>query len=381
MISISLVSSRRSRKAFIDFPYRLYRDTPEWVPPLRLDMGHIINPKKNAFFEHGKATFFIARSPDGKVLGRIAGIVNGMHLKKYNDDVGFFGFFECIDDVDVSRPLFRAANDWLKTQGSQSVRGPVNPSLNATAGLLVSGFERQPAIMLTYNHPYYENLLLDSGLKRTKTMWSYYTNSRLVNKERLMRGAKIVKRRNPDLEIRELNMKEFDADLKLLLDIYNDAWSDNWGHVPMTENEIVQLTKEMKPIVDPRLINIVTDKGEPVAFSVSIPDINYAMVKLRNGRLFPTGFFKIMTMVKMNMIRETRMILMGVKKSHQKKGLDMLVVADMLERNKKIGMLGCDMSWVLDENLRLRNFLDGIGCVKENEYALFEMPIGPGNPS
>jgi len=344
-------------------------------------MGQILSAKKNAFFEHGKAAFFLARSSDGQVVGRIAGIVNGMHLQKYNDSVGFFGFFECIDDVEVSRLLFKAACEWLRSQGIQTVRGPVNPSLNDTAGLLISGFERQPAIMLTYNLSYYEKLLLDFGFERSKTMWSYYTNSRLVNAERLIRGAKIVMRRNPTLTIRELNMKEFDTDVRLLLDIYNDAWSDNWGHVPMTENEFTQLTKEMKPIVDPRLINIVEDNGEAVGFSLSLPDINYALVKIRNGRLFPSGLFKLLTMVKMDAIRETRMLLMGVNKSHQGKGIDMLIVADMLERNKKIGMLGCDMSWVLDENLRLRNFLDGIGCVKENEYALFEMPVEPAAAS
>jgi hypothetical protein len=338
-------------------------------------MEHLVNMKKNAFFEHGKGAFFLARSSSGEIVGRIAGIINGMHLKKYDDGVGFYGFYECIDDIDVSRALFAAATDWLKNEGMTSVRGPVNPSMNDTAGLLISGFDRPPAVMLPYNFDYYESQLLDFGFERAATMWSYYTNSRLVNSKRLLRGADIIMKRNPRLSVRHLNMKEYITDVRLLLDIYNDAWSDNWGHVPMTDGEFDQMAKAMKEIVDPRLVNIVEDDGEPIAFSVSLPDINYALVQIRNGRLLPFGIVKLLAMLKLGAIRETRMLLMGVKKKYQGKGLDMLIVADMLKRNREIGMLGCDMSWVLDQNLKLRNFLDGIGCVQENEYALFEASI------
>ncbi|TDI72814.1 MAG: hypothetical protein E2O84_08200 [Bacteroidetes bacterium] len=373
--TISLVKSRADRKTFIKFPYRLYRDTPMWVPPLLVDMEHLVNVKKNAFFEHGKGAFFLARSSSGEIVGRIAGIVNGMHLKKYNDGVGFFGFYECINDSDVSKALFEAASDWLKAEGMSSIRGPVNPSMNDTAGLLISGFERQPAVMLPYNFDYYEQQLLDFGFERCTTMWSYYTNVRLVDATRLLRGADIIKRRNPHLTIRTLDMKEYETDARALLEVYNDAWSENWGHVPMTDGEFAQMTKSMKEIINPDLVNIVMDGDEPIAFSVSLPDINYALIKIRNGRLLPFGILKLFAMIKLDAIRESRMLLMGVKKKYQGKGLDMLVVADMLVRNRKIGMLGCDMSWVLDDNLKLRNFLEGIGCVKENEYALFELPI------
>lgn len=372
---ISLVDSRRDRRAFIGFPYRLYRDTPEWTPPLRVDMKHLINTKKNAFYEHGKGGFFIARSSNGEVVGRIAGIVNGMHLKKYNDDVGFFGFFECIDDVDVAAALFKAAGDWLRANGLKAMRGPVNPSLNDTAAVLVSGFERPCAIMLTYNLAYYENLLLHCGFERVATMWSYYTNTRVVNEKRLDRGADIVMKRNPGLSTRHLNMDDYKADMRRMLDIFNDAWSDNWGHVPMTNNEVDQLTTSMKQIVNPNLINIVEDEGEPIGFSVSLPDINYALAKIRDGRLLPFGLIRLLGFVKLDAIRETRMMLMGVKKTHQRKGIDMLIVSDILKRNREVGMLGCDMSWILDQNLQLRNFLDGIGCVREKEYALFEKAI------
>jgi len=375
-VSIIKVKSRSERRAFLNYPYALYKDQIHWVPPLRMDTSHLINTKKNAFFEHGQIQLFLARTDQGAIVGRIAAVVNGMHLEKYKDAVGFFGFFECIDDEEVAQSLFSAAERWLSNQGLTVMRGPVNPSLNDVAGLLIQGFERQPAILVAYNMPYYERLLLGNGFERVMTMWSYYTNSRLVDKKRLERGAAIVRKRNPTLSVRSLDMSRWDEETRLIMDIYNDAWSENWGHVPLTEREIKQLAKELKMIVNPKLVNFVEDEGTAIAFSVSLPDINYVLNTIRNGRLLPTGLFKLLFALKMNMIRETRMPLMGVKKSHQGRGIDALVVADVLQRNQNIGMLGCDMSWVLDDNQRLKNFLEGIGGVKENEYALFEKVIG-----
>jgi len=233
----------------------------------------------------------------------------------------------------VAQSLFSAAERWLSNQGLTVMRGPVNPSLNDVAGLLIQGFERQPAILVAYNMPYYERLLLGNGFERVMTMWSYYTNSRLVDKKRLERGAAIVRKRNPTLSVRSLDMSRWDEETRLIMDIYNDAWSENWGHVPLTEREIKQLAKELKMIVNPKLVNFVEDEGTAIAFSVSLPDINYVLNTIRNCRLLPTGLFKLFFAWKMNMIRETRMPLMGVKKSHQGRGMDALVVADVLQRN------------------------------------------------
>lgn len=375
-VSIIKVTLRSERRAFLNFPYVLYKEQIHWVPPLRMDTSHLINTKKNAFFEHGQIQLFLARNARGTVVGRIAAVVNGMHLEKYQDAVGFFGFFECIDDEEVARLLFSAAEHWLHDQGLKAIRGPANPSLNDVAGLLIQGFERQPAILVAYNMSYYEKLLLSVGFERVMTMWSYYTNSRLVDEKRLTRGAAIVRKRNPGLTVRALDMSRWEEETRLIMDIYNDAWSDNWGHVPMTKREIEQMAKELKMIVNPKLVNFVEDDGTAIAFSVSLPDINYVLKTIRNGRLLPTGIFKLLFSLKMNMIRETRMPLMGVKKSHQGRGIDALVVADVLHRNREIGMLGCEMSWVLDDNQVLKNFLVGIGGVKENEYGLFEKEIG-----
>ena len=375
-VIVAPVNSSRDRRVFIQFEYAHYRDDEKWIPPLRMDVSRILNRKKNAFFEHGNIQLFLARNQSGSVVGRIGAIVNGMHLKKYNDEVGFFGFFECINDFEVAKALFDTASEWLLEQGLHTVRGPANPSLNDVAGLLVDGFHRQPAILMPYNKPYYEQFLLDYGFTRAMTMWSYYSNSRLINADRLSRGKSIVLKRNPTFSVRIVDMDHWDRDVRIMLDIFNDAWSDNWGHVPMTEGEIQQLADEMKMIVIPDLINFVEDDGVPIGFSASIPDLNYIFSTIKNGRLFPTGALKLLLGMKLKFVRETRMPLMGVKKSHHGKGIDALLISDMLERQRAYGMLGAELSWVLETNPRLINFLDGIGAARENEYALFEKPIG-----
>ncbi len=372
---ITRVKSRLDRKAFIDLPYRIYADNPKWVPPLRVDTAHILSPKKNAFFDHGDMALFLARSTSGEVVGRIGAIVNGMHLKKYEDGAGFFGFFETVDDRVVSAALFDIAAAWLREKGLVSMRGPASPSLNDTSGLLIEGFERQPAILMAYNAPYYERLLLEYGFERVMTMWSYYSNSRIIDDSRLFRGADIVRRRNPGLTLREVDMDRFDEEANDLREIYNDAWSDNWGFVSMTDREFSQMAKELKQIINPKLLTIIEDDGVPIAFCVTIPDMNYALKTIPNGRLLPFGIFKLMFLQKMGVIREIRMPLMGVRKKYHGRGLDAWLVADMTERARESGVLGCEMSWVLDDNLRLINFLESIGAVKENEYGLFEKKI------
>lgn len=374
-VSVFRVNSSSARRAFISYVYRLYQSDQFWIPPLRLDVARVLNPKKNAFFEHGQIELFLAKDKSGLIVGRIAAIVNGMHLKKYDDGVGFFGFFECEDDSNVAQLLFETASDWLRKQGLRAMRGPVNPSLNDTAGLLVDGFERQPAILMPYHKPYYERLLLEVGFERVMTMWSYYANARLINEERLNRGAKIVLGRNPNFTIRIIDMDDWENEVRIMLDIFNDAWSENWGHVPMTKREVQQLSDEMRMIVIPELINFVEDDGEPIGFSASLPDLNYIFSTIRNGRLFPTGGLKLLLGMKLKLVRETRMPLMGVKKSHHGKGVDSLIVADMLKRHRSIGMQGCEMGWVLDSNYRMKNFLTSMGAVKENEYALYEKSI------
>jgi len=374
-VQVVPVRGRRLLRKFIDLPYRLYRDNPYWVPPLRRDVAQILSPRKNPFFEHGQIQPFLALDASGRVVGRIAAIVNGMHLKKYDDGVGFFGFFECVPDFAVAEALFKAAADWLRQQGLQHMRGPTNPSLNDMAGLLVNGFDRAPSILMPYNPPYYADFLERAGFTRVMTMWAYYVHKKYLKAEKLERGVELVRWRNPTITLRTLDMRRYDEEARTVLDIYNEAWSENWGHVPMTEHEFQHLARALKQIVDPELVLILEDNGYPVGFSLLLPNLNQALRHARDGRLFPFGLIKILLAANLGAIYETRMPLMGIRKKYHGRGLDALLVLETIQRGKRRGYEACEMSWVLDTNKVLLNALEHLGGVVDKEYALFEKPL------
>ncbi|NNE70980.1 MAG: hypothetical protein HKN29_11545 [Rhodothermales bacterium] len=369
------VEGRRERAAFIDFPFRLYREDPYWVPQLRMDTKKLLNPKKNAFFEHGDMQLFLAWDAEGRVVGRIAAIINGMHLQKYDDRVGFFGFFESVDRQDVVDGLIQAADAWLSDRGMTVMRGPVNPSLNDTAGLLMDGYESAPFVLMTHNPDYYPTLLEAAGFRREMTLWAYYIHRKYANLDKLERGAALVKRRNPGLRIRTLNMKRFKEEAAIIRDIFNDGWQDNWGHVPMTPSEFDHLAAEMKQVVDPRMAYILELDGNPVAFSVTIPNMNQALAGVRNGRLLPFGIFKLLARVLFGGIQEVRLPLLGVKKEFQGRGFDALLILETAKRVPPLGFPGCEMSWILDNNMPMRNALESLGGTPHREYAILDRPI------
>jgi len=353
-------------KRFIDFPYTLYQDTIYWVPPLRRDIAHTLDPKKNPFFEHGKIQLFLAEDASGAVVGSIGA------MKKYDDGNGFFGFFECNDDYDTAAALLDAASAWLREQGLTGMRGPANPSLNDTSGLLIDGFESWPALLMPYNPPYYEDFLLRYGFERAMTMWAYYVHYKYVQTERLQRGVNLLYRRHPDLKLRTLDMDRFDEDAQIILDLFNEAWSDNWGHVPMTPAEFAHLASDLKQIVDPKMVFILEKAGEPVAFSVSLPDLNLALRHVRNGRLLPLGLPKLLAYAQFGGIHEVRMPLMGVRTAYQGHGFSTIPILATINAGPELGYYGCEMSWVLDANKVLINALEALGATVDKEYALFE---------
>jgi len=374
-VTVVPVQGRRARKRFVDFPYNFYPERyPRWVPPLRRDVKQILDPGSNAFFDHGDLQLFLAEDASGAAVGRIAAVVNGMHLQTHEDATGFFGFFESVDDEAVAEAVVDAAVGWLREQGLTRVRGPANPSLNDTAGLLVDGFEFSPSLLMPYNPPYYEKLLLRCGFERTMTMWSFYVHHKYMKMDRLRRGEKIARHRTPGLSLRTLDMDRFEEEVRVVRDIYNEAWADNWGHVPMTEAEFEQLVDELKQIVDPNMVFFVEHDGEPVGFSVSLPDVNEALRHVPDGRLFPFGLPKLLFHLRYS-IRNVRMPLMGIRKAYQGRGIDAMLILATMEAAVPNGYVGCETSWILDTNERLLNMIDTIGATQDKEYAMFEKPI------
>ncbi|MEM8599877.1 MAG: hypothetical protein AAGF99_08150 [Bacteroidota bacterium] len=373
-ISVRPVEGASDARRFLEFAYAVpfYQDNHNWVPPLRLDQRTIQNPKKNAFFEHGRWQQFLAEDGAGRVVGRIAAIVNGMHLETYGDEVGFFGFFECVEDYDVAEALFDAAGSWLRTQNLRAMRGPANPSLNDVAGLLVDGFDKEPMLLMPYNPPYYADYLQRYGFHRSMTMWAYYVHRHYLDLERMRRGTALVRRRYPDVTVRALDMNRYDEDVAHVLRIYNEAWVGNWGFVPITPAELKQLEKELKPVIVPDLVYFIEVGGEPVAFSVTLPNLNQVLKHLPDGKLLSLGAPKMLLGMKLGAVQEVRMPLMGVLPAYQGRGLDVLLVMATIEAGVPMGYRACEMSWVLDTNKKLTNLLESFGSIRDKEYALFE---------
>lgn len=373
-LTIRPAVTKADRRALVGFPYRHYEGVQQWVPPLRMDQMKTLDPKKNPFFEHGAIQPFIAER-GGEIVGTIAAIENGMHLKKYDDATGFFGFFEAVEDYAVAEALFDAASAWLRERGLKAARGPVNPSMNDTSALLVEGFQFAPSILMPYNFPYYEGFVERYGFERAMTTWSYFVHHKYMRAEKLRRGVALVKRRYPHLTVRTLDMKRFDEDAQAVLDIYNEAWSENWGHVPMTDAEFAKLAADLKQIVDPELVVILEDAGEPIAFAISLPNLNQVLPHVKGGKLFPTGLAQLLLRSKLGAINEIRMPLMGVRKAYHGRGLDAFVILETIDNGLAKGYFACEMSWVLDENQRLRNALESLGGVADKQYALYEKAL------
>lgn len=374
-VTVRPVEGRRARRHFVDFPYAFYEDHPHWVAPLRQDVKATLDPKRNPFFEHGQMQLFLAEDASGQTVGRIAGIVNGQHLRKYDDGVGFFGFFECVDDYGTAEALLHTAGTWLKGRGLHAMRGPANPSLNDTAGLLVDGFDQRPALLMPYNPPYHVDFLQRCGFERVMTMWAYYVHKKYVDTQKLRRGTDLVYRRHPGLALRTLDMSRFEEEARAVRRIYNRAWADNWGHVPMTEAEFQHLADDLKQIVDPKVVFLLEDEDEPVAFSISLPDLNQALQHVPDGRLLPFGLPKLLAYGHFGGVHEVRMPLMGVLPKYQGQGLYAPLVLATIEEGPKNGYHACEMSWVLDTNEVLKNALVQMGGVKDKEYAMFEKTI------
>jgi GNAT superfamily N-acetyltransferase len=369
-IEIRTVLSRKDRRRFLLFPYQLYRNDSNWVPPLIADQKVLLNPGKNPFFKHADAQFFLALG-DGQPMGRVAAMVDHKHNEIHSEKTGFFGFFECLDNREAANALLTAARDWVKDRGMTAFRGPVNPSQNEDCGLLTDAFNLPPVLMMTYNPPYYPALLTDFGLEKVMDLYAYYIDDSNPPPEKLVRVAEIVRKRKR-LRIRPINMKHFDDEAKKVWFIYNNAWFQNWGFVPMTEDEFAHLAKKLKQGAVPDLALIAEVDGKPVGFSLSMPDLNQAIIHAR-GRLFPFGLLKILHYAKK--IDMIRIITMGVIKEYRNMGIDAVFYLDTWRNATKRGYHRGEMSWILENNVMMNRSAEMLGGKIYKTYRMYEMKV------
>jgi GNAT superfamily N-acetyltransferase len=275
----------------------------------------------------------------------------------------------------VAAALFDAAAAYLGQRGLRAMRGPTNPSINESSGLLVNGFDRAPSLLMPYNPPSYEQFLLRYGFERVMTMWAYYGAWKHLNTERLRRGAEVVRRRMPGLSLRNPDMSRFEEEALTMCGIYNRAFDHGWGNVPMSEAEFLYMAKAMRPILDPRLVFFLEHRGRTVGFSLSLPNINTVLGHLPDGRLLPFGFLKLLGHLRFTQCPEFRTVVLALLPEYQRRGLDSLLILNTIERGRQHGYLASELSWVMDDNVVLKNALANLGAVVDKEYAMFEKRI------
>jgi len=374
-IEVKPARTSGERRSFVEFPYKLYRGDAHWIAPLRMAQKDVLNTKTHPFYKTSDVEMFLARRK-GRVVGRIMAILNNAHNEFHGERVGFFGFFEVENDKQAAAALLDAAREWVKSRGAEAIRGPVNPSTNYECALLVDGFDLDPMVMMTYNPPYYAELLEAYGMKKAMDLYAYDIAADYFNHTNKLQRVAERLRKKTNIIVRTVNMKDFKNEVGIIRRVYNDAWSKNWGFVPMSEEEFDHLAKDLKQIVDPRVVLIAEQKiegGAPraVGFLLAVPDLNLALKKI-NGRLLPFGLLKLLWHSRK--ISSIRVITMGGIVELQNLGLGAIFLDEIYRRGPDAGFPTGEMSWVLENNVMMNRAAELIGGRRTKTYRIYEMP-------
>ena len=372
-VQIRQIQKRRDIKRFVRLAWDIYRDDPHWVPPLISEQMKFLT--RGPFFEIGEAAYFLAYR-NGQIAGRISAHVNRRHNEHYGDRKGFFGFFECVNDPTVAKALFDASESWLRARGMDTIQGPENFSIYDECTLLVDGFDSSPVVLLTYNPPYYAYLIEGCGFARQVDWYAYLMSKReLPLPEKYYRIRDRVRRR-PGLVLRNINMKQFDEEARIIQHIFGTAWSDNWGnweHLPLTNGQFEHIVGQLKMILEPKLVFMAELDGQPVGFALSVPDANQALQKA-NGRLFPFGALKIMRQMKK--VKRLRTVVLGVLEEYRNMGIDLALYLETIEVGVALGFEDSECSLIAATNTKMRAALEGIGARVYKTYRLYTKEIG-----
>jgi hypothetical protein len=426
-IDVIAVENSKALTEFVELPFRLHRDDPHWVPPLRLAVRELLDRAKHPFYANAEAEFFLARR-DGRVVGRVAAIFDKAHNRFHEENAGFFGFFECIDDPAVARALLDRARQWVLDHGARFLRGPVNPSTNYECGMLIDGFDSDPMVMMTYNPPYYAALMESAGLRKSKDLYAYLSNANVIDMKKIGRVADRATATN-GVKIRPINMKDFATDVAKVWDVYNAAWERNWGFIPMSKEEWSLMGKEMKQILKPELVLIGEVEGRVVGFALALPDVNQALKPargwvllnpivrwflasaavtflinlditlgwafrllahglsyqppawLRIASLCQLGVFAILALcgtglVKIlyhqRLVKSVRVLALGVVEEYRASGLAAGFYATLVRNARKLGYGDCEMSWILEDNVLMNRSLEVMGAKRYKTYRIYE---------
>jgi GNAT superfamily N-acetyltransferase len=369
-ISILPVRTAADRRAFRLLPFRLYSRDPYWVPPLHRDIKAFLDVRRHPFSGSGSIEYFLARR-EGLVAGRIAAIENRAHNTHHRDLTGFFGFFETENDPQVAARLLDAAETWVRARGLASLRGPCSPSTNYECGLLVAGEPGPPTLMMPYNPSWYAGLIEAQGFRKVRDLYAFRQDKESSELDRWARLAEKIRAR-AGVSLRRLDLKSFGREVQAIVEIYHDAWSENWGFVPLNSAEVERMARELRPVIVPWLGAFVMKDGQEVAFYLGLPDYNRVLRHLR-GRLFPFGFLRLLR--SKNRLDFMRLLLMGVRKEYHHLGLDVLLYDDVVRTCLSRGITSNESSWILEDNLPMINTLERAGARRWRTYRIYEKAL------
>lgn len=365
-IEIQQAGSVRDLEEFIRLPWSIYRGDPNWVPPLAAEQRKMLDPTRNPFFQHARAAYFLARR-DGKCVGRISAHIDDNSNLFHDEKCGFFGFFESVDDQPAAQTLFDAAREWLKARGMEVIRGPFNFTTNDTAGLLVDAFDSSPVIEMTYNPPYYPKLIEGCGLKRAMDLFAYFLDVEKMDRRRIKLLGERVERHG--ITFRSIDKKRFAQEVKIFKEVYNQAWSHNWGFVPLTESEIDYYAENFRDIVDPDFVIFAFDGEKPVGSLWALPDYNCVIKKL-NGKMGPLETVKFLWY--RGRITHARVMTAGVIQDYQHRGIEAGLIGRVFENGVRKGYRTGELSWVLENNVMMNRLAGAVGAGVYKTYRVYE---------
>jgi hypothetical protein len=371
-IVVKPVSTWRERRQFLHLPWLLYRDHPNWVPPLRQMQKELVGYARHPFQQIADIQTFLALK-DGEPVGRIAAILNRASNDHFDEQRGYWGFFESIDDSNVADPLFESVRGWFAERGITAVRGPTNPSMNYECGLLIDGFDMPPTFLMPYNPPYYQRLVESYGWVKVQDLFTYVgTADQLGTLDpkllRILQGAK----ERFDVKIRPINKRRFKEEIALYLSIYNRSMAGMWGFVPLTEAEIKRMSSELKMLILPDLVLVAEVDGKPAGAVLGMPDYNPRIKKI-DGRLLPFGW---MTLLSRKPFKRFRAIATTVLPEYQMWGVAIVLLAGLVPEFVKAGLHEAEFSWVAESNHLSRSSLERGGAKYEKTHRMYDWPAG-----
>jgi GNAT superfamily N-acetyltransferase len=361
-------ASGPERRRFIRYPFARYSNDPNWVPPLLVAEREQFD-RKNPFFEHARVELFLAYRA-GEVVGRVAAIDDHRHNDTHHDNLAFFGFFEAADE-DAARALFARVEGWALALGRRAVRGPVNPSLNHSAGLLIDAFDSDPFVMMPYNPPEYPRYVESAGYAKVKDLYAWLFE-RGEDITRLGRLAARVRKRHANLEIRPVDMRRWDEELERFKHLYNRSWERNWGFVRYTDAEFARLARDFKSILDPDLVALAEVDGELAGMTVVLPDANQVFKRM-GGRLLPFGIFHFLN--RKRIVDQLRLPILGVAPEHRNKGFELAMIHELYERAISKGYKRCECSWTLEDNGPMNHVIEAGGARRYKTYRIYEKDL------